>query len=94
MRFSPTLKWIGLALLGIAIASVVAVAASNLASRQIGLASEPISAGEALAPQKPHTQPRQPPPARTTSSPPPSPGAPTTPADPGRSSDDELEADD
>lgn len=50
MSSTATIKWIGLALLGIAIAAAVAVAAANLASRQIGLASEPISAGEALAP--------------------------------------------
>jgi hypothetical protein len=50
MTLPATLKWIGLALLGVAIAAAIAVAASNLASRQIGLASEPISAGDALAP--------------------------------------------
>lgn len=50
MNPTTTLKWIGLALLGIAVAAAVAIAASNLASRQIGLASEPISAGDALAP--------------------------------------------
>jgi hypothetical protein len=44
------LRWTGLALLGIVIAAVVSVAASRLASQQIGLASEPISAGDALAP--------------------------------------------
>jgi hypothetical protein len=47
---STTLRWIGLALLGIVIAAGVAVAASSLASRQIGLSSEPISAGDALVP--------------------------------------------
>ncbi|HYH54729.1 MAG TPA: hypothetical protein VD761_11420 [Solirubrobacterales bacterium] len=50
MRLSTTTKWIGLALVGLAIAAVVAVAASNLVSRQIGIASESVSAGEALAP--------------------------------------------
>lgn len=50
MSSTATLKWIGLALLGIAIAAAVAIAASGLVSRQIGLASEPISAGEDLAP--------------------------------------------
>lgn len=50
MKLSPTLKWIGLALLGLLVAIAVAIAASNLASRQIGLSSESISAGEALAP--------------------------------------------
>jgi hypothetical protein len=50
MSVPGTLRWIGLALLGIAVAAAVAIAASNLASQQIGLASESISAGDALAP--------------------------------------------
>ncbi len=50
MKLSATAKWIGLALLGLAIAAAVAVAASNLVSRQIGIASESVSAGDALAP--------------------------------------------
>jgi hypothetical protein len=45
-----TLRWLGLALLGILIAAGVSIAASRLASQQIGLASQPISAGDALAP--------------------------------------------
>lgn len=55
MRSAAALKWIGLALLGIAVGAAVAVAASSLVSRQIGLASEPISAGDALAPVAPRT---------------------------------------
>lgn len=51
MRAHATLKWVGLALLGILVAATVAVAASRLASREIGLASEPISAGRELAPK-------------------------------------------
>jgi len=50
MTLPATAKWILLALLGIAVAVAIAIAAGNLASRQIGLASEPISAGDALAP--------------------------------------------
>ncbi len=50
MKTFTAFKWVGLALLGILVAASVAVAASRLASQQIGLASEPISAGEALAP--------------------------------------------
>lgn len=50
MRLSPTARWIGLALLGILIAAAVAVTGSQLASRQIGIASESVSAGDALAP--------------------------------------------
>ncbi len=52
MRVSATVRWIGLALLGILVAAAVSVAASRLASQQIGLASEPISAGDALAPSR------------------------------------------
>jgi hypothetical protein len=58
MSSTATLKWIGLALLGLAVAAAVAIAAGNLASQQIGLASEPISAGDALAPHR--TAPRAP----------------------------------
>ncbi len=50
MRSAATLRWVGLALLGIAVAAAVSVAASRLVSQQIGLASQPISAGDALAP--------------------------------------------
>lgn len=46
-----TMRWVALALLGLLIAAGVSIAASSLASQQIGLASEPISAGDALAPQ-------------------------------------------
>jgi hypothetical protein len=45
-----TFRWLGLALLGILIAAVISIAASRLASQQIGLDSQPISAGDALAP--------------------------------------------
>lgn len=59
----PALRWLGLALLGILIAAGVSIAASSLASQQIGLASQPISAGDALAPstkEKPrHRRPKQ-----------------------------------
>jgi hypothetical protein len=50
MRVTATMRWLGLALLGILIAVGVSIAASRLASQQIGLASQPISAGDALAP--------------------------------------------
>jgi len=50
MTSRTAIKWVGLALAGLLVAAGVAIAASNLASRQIGLASEPISAGDALAP--------------------------------------------
>lgn len=50
MNLPATFKWIGLALLGLAIAAAVAIAASHLTSQQIGLASESITAGDKLAP--------------------------------------------
>jgi hypothetical protein len=40
-----------LALVGLAIAIGVAIAAANLTSQQIGIASESVSAGDALAPK-------------------------------------------
>jgi hypothetical protein len=46
------MKWVGLALLGLLIAGAVALAASSLVSRQIGIGSESISAGDALAPAR------------------------------------------
>ncbi len=53
------MRWFGLALLGILIAAAVSVAASRLASQQIGLSSQPIEAGDALAPARVKPQPRQ-----------------------------------
>jgi hypothetical protein len=56
MRLPGTLRWVTLAIVGLLIAAAVAVAASRLASRQIGLASEPISAGRELAPRPPDSK--------------------------------------
>lgn len=50
MSLAPTLKWVALALVGLAIAIGVAIAAADLTSQQIGIASESVSAGDALAP--------------------------------------------
>lgn len=50
MSLSPIAKWVLLALVGLAIAIGVAIAAANLSSQQIGIASESVSAGDALAP--------------------------------------------
>ena len=85
MRVPATIRWVALALLGLLIAAGVSIAASSLVSQQIGLASEPISAGDALAPQassranrpqaprhkaSPAKTPTQPAPAETTAPPP------------------------
>jgi hypothetical protein len=50
MTSRATMRLIALAIAGILVAAAVAVVAGQLASRQIGLASEPVSAGDELAP--------------------------------------------
>lgn len=45
-----SIRWIALALVGLAVAAGVSVAASQLVSQRIGLAAEPVSAGRELAP--------------------------------------------
>lgn len=50
MNLRVTAKWVALALIGLAIAIGVAIAAANLTSQQIGIASESVSAGDTLAP--------------------------------------------
>jgi hypothetical protein len=50
VNFSGTAKWVLLALAGLAVAIGIAIAAANLTSQQIGIASESVSAGDALAP--------------------------------------------
>ncbi len=86
---TSTARWIALALLGIAIAAGVSIAASRLASQQIGLASQPISAGDALVPQPSNSQknPKTPPPKTSTTPSPPTtiPASPTTPVVPNPS---------
>jgi hypothetical protein len=98
---NPTVRWIALALLGIAIAAGVSIAASRLASQQIGLSSQPISAGDALVPHAPPRRsnhgkhPQKTPTTRTTTAPTttvptlpvpaPTTTAPTTPTGPSRS---------
>jgi hypothetical protein len=76
---SATVRWLGLALLGILIAAAISIAASRLASQQIGLASQPISAGDALAPAAKTPEPRHSPPGKRRSGNPPSTGVHATP---------------
>ena len=45
-----TLGWIALALAGLLVAVALSVGVSSLSSQRIGLSSEPLSAGERLAP--------------------------------------------
>lgn len=95
MSSRATIKWVSLALVGLLVAAGVAIAASNLASRQIGLASEPISAGDALAPrEKSNAKPKREPPVRTTTSLPTTTTAPTTTDESEHGSGGDSEADD
>lgn len=50
MRFLGSIRWIALALAGLAVAAGVSLAASQLVSERIGLAAEQVSAGKELAP--------------------------------------------
>ena len=48
---SATWRWVLLAIVGLAVAVAVGIVASKVTSQRIGLASEPLKAGEALAPE-------------------------------------------
>ena len=50
MSMRSSVRWLLLALAGLAVALAVALAASKLVSQRIGLVSEPLRAGESLAP--------------------------------------------
>ena len=63
------IRWTLLALLGVVIAAVAAYGANQLATQPVGLTSEPLSAGQRLAP-------------RTTRTPRPTPTATTSPVTP------------
>lgn len=52
MKVPTALRWVLIALAGLLIAVAVAVLASKLTSQQIGLSSEPLEAGQSLAPPK------------------------------------------
>src|SRR3954464_1283023 len=84
-RYGRAMRWVLIALLGLAVAALVSLGASDLTSQPIGLSSEPLTAGDQLAPPRTvtvvrtHTvTDRTPTRARstTTASPPPSPAAP------------------
>jgi hypothetical protein len=53
---ASSLRWPLFAAIGLIVAIAVALLATNLVSEKIGIASEPITAGESLSPQhaKPH----------------------------------------
>jgi outer membrane biosynthesis protein TonB len=107
MTRKATVKWVALALVGLLIAGGVAVAGSRLVSRQIGLSSEPIRAGDALAPptpaatgkpSKPDTKPKPPaepaePPVETAEQPAEAPVEPEAPSTPPTSGGDRHDGD-
>jgi len=85
---TSSLRWPLLALLGLLVAAAIAFLATQMVSQKIGISSEPLSAGRALAPQT-HAA-RKPPAARTTTSTPPTttifapaPAIPSAPSDGG-----------
>lgn len=53
------LGWTALALAGLALAAAVSIAASELSRQRIGLASEPINAGDELTPVRPAATPHK-----------------------------------
>jgi hypothetical protein len=64
------LLWTALALVGLLVAVAVTTAATSLTSQRVGLQSEPLDAGDALAPQPRRTRTPEP-----TADPTPSPSA-------------------
>ncbi len=82
MTRNATIKWVALALVGLLIAAGIAFAGSRLVSRQIGLSSQPIQAGDALAPPSPAATGKPKKPDATTKSPAEHPAEPAEPAEP------------
>jgi hypothetical protein len=50
---TSSLRWPLLALLGLLVAAAIAFLATQMVSQKIGISSEPLSAGRALAPRSP-----------------------------------------
>ena len=80
------LAWTVAALAGLALTVALALATSRLVAVHVGLAGEPPTAGQELAPV-PRTAPAQTAPARTTPAPAPRPPAPS--GDDGESGEDD-----
>ena len=83
-----SLRWPLLALVGLLVACAIAFAATQMVSQKIGISSEPLSAGGALAPRS--AAPKKAPVARTTTLAPagtttsaPGPVTPSAPSDAG-----------
>ena len=63
---ASSLRWPLLALVGLLVAAAIAFLATRAVNTDIGISSEPPTAGQALSPASPKPKPR--PPATTTSS--------------------------
>jgi hypothetical protein len=50
------MRWVLIAFLGLAVAAVVSLSASSLTSQPVGLSSEPLTAGDQLAPRRTATR--------------------------------------
>lgn len=74
--------WVLLALLGLVLAAGVTAAASELSNQRVGLASEPLSAGDDLAPPAQQRQAKKKSPARSNTPSTPSTSPTTTTAPP------------
>ena len=61
---TSSLRWPLLALVGLLVAAAIAFLATQMVSQKIGISSEPLSAGKALAPRP--SAAKKPPVARTT----------------------------
>ena len=83
--------WILLAVTGLVVAVAVSVAASKLSEPQVGLTSEPVTAGERLAPRTRATTPAD---GRTTTTETPTTPTTTTDTRPTRTVPDDDESDD
>jgi hypothetical protein len=46
------MRWVLIALLGLAVAALVSLGTSDLTSQPVGLSSEPLTAGDQLAPRR------------------------------------------
>ena len=92
---SPSFRWGVFAAIGLLVAVAVALLATQLVSEKIGISSEPVSAGESLAPERAehHSKPKRHQPAQdthaqTTSTPPVAPTAGSSASSPPESGDD------
>jgi len=55
---AASVRWTGFAVVGLLVAVVVALLATNLVSEKIGIAAEPVSAGKSLVPERPKHRPQ------------------------------------